>query len=413
MADERLRHRAYTREHGDDPPDVTDWRWPAEQPAPAAPAAPERVRVLVVNAGSSSLKLRCSTSDDRDRSPRASWTRPARSVDPRELAEALDSRLGEADAVGHRIVHGGERFRGASDRRRRRARRCGELVELAPLHQPKSLAALDAGQRGAAGRCPRSPASTPPSTRRCRPRPPPTRCRRSGASAGALRRYGFHGLSHAWVARRAPRAARRATARGPADRQLPPRRRAPRCARSRTGARVDTTMGFTPLEGLVMATRWAASTRAAAVAARARAPLRGASWPTRSSTARDCSGWRAARTCARCSRAPGSGDAAARSRSMSTSTACGPASRRWRRRSAASTRSCSPAASASTRRAVRAHAAGRAGFLGVALDARAQPAVRRATARSAPTAPPGARSCCARARTLEIARQVRALLGAG
>jgi xylulose-5-phosphate/fructose-6-phosphate phosphoketolase len=29
MADERLRHRAYTREHGEDPPDVTDWCWPA------------------------------------------------------------------------------------------------------------------------------------------------------------------------------------------------------------------------------------------------------------------------------------------------------------------------------------------------------------------------------------------------
>jgi xylulose-5-phosphate/fructose-6-phosphate phosphoketolase len=29
MADERLRHRAYTREHGDDSPDVRDWTWPA------------------------------------------------------------------------------------------------------------------------------------------------------------------------------------------------------------------------------------------------------------------------------------------------------------------------------------------------------------------------------------------------
>jgi xylulose-5-phosphate/fructose-6-phosphate phosphoketolase len=28
MSDERLRHRAYTREHGQDPPELTDWRWP-------------------------------------------------------------------------------------------------------------------------------------------------------------------------------------------------------------------------------------------------------------------------------------------------------------------------------------------------------------------------------------------------
>jgi xylulose-5-phosphate/fructose-6-phosphate phosphoketolase len=38
MADERLRHRAYTREHGTDPPDVTDWRWPgADDGAPLPP----------------------------------------------------------------------------------------------------------------------------------------------------------------------------------------------------------------------------------------------------------------------------------------------------------------------------------------------------------------------------------------
>ena len=47
MVDERLRKRAYTRAHGDDPDDVRDWRLPGAL-----------VRVLVVNAGSSSLKLR-------------------------------------------------------------------------------------------------------------------------------------------------------------------------------------------------------------------------------------------------------------------------------------------------------------------------------------------------------------------
>ncbi len=42
MADERLRHRAYTREHGDDPPELTDWRWPGAGAAAAsgADAAP-------------------------------------------------------------------------------------------------------------------------------------------------------------------------------------------------------------------------------------------------------------------------------------------------------------------------------------------------------------------------------------
>jgi xylulose-5-phosphate/fructose-6-phosphate phosphoketolase len=37
MADERLRHRAYTREHGDDPPELRNWRWPGEDPPAATP----------------------------------------------------------------------------------------------------------------------------------------------------------------------------------------------------------------------------------------------------------------------------------------------------------------------------------------------------------------------------------------
>jgi xylulose-5-phosphate/fructose-6-phosphate phosphoketolase len=40
MADERLRHRAYTREHGTDPPDVSDWCWPGASTAPAVPGTP-------------------------------------------------------------------------------------------------------------------------------------------------------------------------------------------------------------------------------------------------------------------------------------------------------------------------------------------------------------------------------------
>ena len=38
MSDQRLRHRAYTREHGDDPPDVRDWRWPHAAPVRPEPA---------------------------------------------------------------------------------------------------------------------------------------------------------------------------------------------------------------------------------------------------------------------------------------------------------------------------------------------------------------------------------------
>ena len=93
--------------------------------------------------------------------------------------------------------------------------------------------------------CPRSPASTRRSTRRCRRRPRPTPCPASGASASALRRFGFHGLSHAYASRRAA-APRVVSCHLGAGASL---------AAVRDGVCVDTTMGFTPMEGLVMATR--------------------------------------------------------------------------------------------------------------------------------------------------------------
>jgi acetate kinase len=146
--------------------------------------------------------------------------------------------------VGHRIVHGGERFREpvAIDEAVEHALR--ELTALAPLHQPKSLAALDAV--GAA-----------------LPDVPPVACFDTAfhatlpeaASTYALpaewrerwgiRRYGFHGLSHAWASRRAG-GGRVVTCHLGAGASL---------AAVRDGRCVDTTMGFTPLEGLVMATR--------------------------------------------------------------------------------------------------------------------------------------------------------------
>ncbi len=90
MEDERLRHRAYTREHGDDPPDVRDWAWPGalpRSPTRRSGCPPEglRMRVLVVNAGSSSLKLTLLDADDR-----IAWSReiaaPRAVVDARAVA---------------------------------------------------------------------------------------------------------------------------------------------------------------------------------------------------------------------------------------------------------------------------------------------------------------------------------------
>jgi acetate kinase len=209
------------------------------------------LRVLVINAGSSSLKLTLLGAKDETLAE-SELAAPQASIDRRALRSALDAGLGNADVVGHRIVHGGERFREPVpiDAEVKAALR--RLVELAPLHQPKSIAALDA----VTAVLPDLPAvacfdtafhATLPEAAATYALPQEWRKR------WQLRRYGFHGLSHAWVARRAPEllgrpqnALRIVSCHLGAGASL--------CAINE-GHSIDTTMGFTPLEGLVMATR--------------------------------------------------------------------------------------------------------------------------------------------------------------
>jgi len=211
-----------------------------------------RVRVLVVNAGSSTLKL--SLLDSADRLLGASeLCAPGGQVDPGGLRAALASEgLDEADAVGHRIVHGGERFHRAVviDADVERALR--EFVDLAPLHQPKSLAAFEA----VSAALPNVTAVACFDTAFHATLPV---CAATYALPSAwrerwgLRRFGFHGLSHSWIARHTPdllsqssSTLRIVSCHLGAGASL--------CAIA-GGHSLDTTMGFTPLEGLVMATR--------------------------------------------------------------------------------------------------------------------------------------------------------------
>ncbi len=209
------------------------------------------MRVLVVNAGSSSLKLRLLDGQDailaEDELPA-----PQAEIDHAAVERALESPLGEAQAVGHRVVHGGERFHSAVRIDADVEAAIRGLIDLAPLHQPKSLAAMDA----VGALLPELPAvacfdtafhASLPQAAATYALPAQWRER------WGLRRYGFHGLSHAWVARRAPELL------GGAGKDL----RIVSChlgagaslCAIRDGSSLDTTMGFTPLEGLVMATR--------------------------------------------------------------------------------------------------------------------------------------------------------------
>lgn len=204
------------------------------------------MRVLVVNAGSSSLKLSVVDSENRVLDSEAIPVSRKR-WDPAVLGEALE-RFPAPEAVGHRVVHGGREFVDPVRLDERVVGRLRALGDLAPLHQPKSLAGIEAVGEVLPG----LPAvacfdtafhaglSAVASTYAV-----PDRWRREYG----VRRYGFHGLSHAYASRRAIEATggvRVVTAHLGAGASL---------AAVREGRCVDTTMGFTPLEGLVMATR--------------------------------------------------------------------------------------------------------------------------------------------------------------
>jgi acetate kinase len=207
-------------------------------------------RILVVNAGSSSLKLRVLARGDIVDGV-ADLPAPRGVTDAPELEDAI-RRLGAVDVVGHRIVHGGTAFSGPVRIDAGVVRRLESLTELAPLHQPKSLAALAA----VTAVLPDVPAvacfdtafhATLPPAAFTYALPPEWRKR------WELRRYGFHGLSHAYASRRAaemlgraPQGLRIVTCHLGAGASL---------AAVLDGQSVDTTMGFTPLDGLVMATR--------------------------------------------------------------------------------------------------------------------------------------------------------------
>jgi acetate kinase len=208
------------------------------------------LRILTVNAGSTSLKLRLLARDDELLGREDLATERGR-PEAEELAAALD-RLGPADAVGHRIVHGGDRFTGATPIDDRVAEELRALTPLAPLHQPAALAALEA----VAAALPGVPAVACFDTAFHSSLPPAATTYalpRAWRERHRLRRYGFHGLSHAYAARRAcellgrpPDNLRVVTCHLGAGASL---------AAVSGGRSVDTTMGFTPVEGLVMATR--------------------------------------------------------------------------------------------------------------------------------------------------------------
>jgi acetate kinase len=249
------------------------------------------MNVLVLNAGSSSLKFQLIRTDpDRmkagaderlakgtiDRiggeavldfaAGKASGTRHALPIrDHRQAFEAMvqwliaeDSGvpvggLDEIEAVGHRVVHGGEHFKYSVIIDDAVLRGIEDTIDLAPLHNPHNLKGILAARQALGPKVPQvavfdTSFHTTLGEHAYLYAIPYSLYRRH-----RVRRYGFHGTSHRYVAYRY----RRLTGAKREGTRLITLHLGNGCSACAIadGASVDTSMGFTPLEGLVMGTR--------------------------------------------------------------------------------------------------------------------------------------------------------------
>jgi len=232
------------------------------------------MNILLLNAGSSSLKATLMTADGKEiargladwagttarysyvgqggaeRTEDVAWKSHAKAVE-RFVTDLSAAQRSSLAAVGHRVVHGGSFTSSVRITPEVRSRITG-LAELAPLHNPPSLETLAAAE----AELPNVPhvavfdtAFHATLSAEAYTYPIPATWTRDWK----IRRYGFHGLSHAYCGNRAAE-------------MLGMRATSPRiivchlghgCSASAVhgGKCVDTTMGFTPLDGLMMATR--------------------------------------------------------------------------------------------------------------------------------------------------------------
>ena len=161
--------------------------------------------------------------------------------------------VGEIDAIGHRVVHGGERFQRSVRIDDEVLRGIEDVIDFAPLHNPHNLKGI-AGARAVLGAEVPHVAVFDTAFHHTIPERaylyaiPYQLYRRH-----KIRRYGFHGTSHRYVAYRW----RELTGVSYGDTRIITLHLGNGCSACAIdgGNSVDTSMGFTPLEGLVMGTR--------------------------------------------------------------------------------------------------------------------------------------------------------------
>jgi acetate kinase len=178
--------------------------------------------------------------------------------DHREALKHIAAVLGEGDAplalaaVGHRVVHGGERFQAPALVDAEVLRTIRELSPLAPLHNPVNLIGIEVMQEllPKVAQVAVFDTAFHQSMPQCAAR---YAVAQSWYRQHGVRRYGFHGTSHEYVAERAAQHMQRPLARLKLI-TLHLGNGASAAAIS-GGHSIDTSMGLTPLEGLVMGTR--------------------------------------------------------------------------------------------------------------------------------------------------------------
>ncbi|MEJ8639708.1 acetate/propionate family kinase [Streptomyces sp. MS2.AVA.5] len=218
--------------------------------SPARVNDPSRRSVLVLDAGSSSLHITLFSADGARIAARHSAQPPG----PESAADLRDflTTVPRPTAVGHRLVHGGPRLTHHMVIDGRVRKLLDEVRNLAPLHLPPALAVVDtAGEL-----LPDVPHVGCFDTVFHRDLPAAAReyaVPEQWRTEHGMRRYGFHGLSYAWCLERTAEVLER-----PADDlQAVLVHLGGGCSACavRDGRSVDTTMGLTPLEGLVMSRR--------------------------------------------------------------------------------------------------------------------------------------------------------------
>lgn len=204
--------------------------------------------VITIRAGDGTTRKR--TAQLRDMRTAVDWL--VSFITSVESGTGLQAR-GELHAVGHRVVHGGEEFRRSMLIDEAVLRSIEDNVELAPLHNPHNLRGIEAARAALGSGIPQVAVfdtafhHTLPERAYLYAIPYPLYRRHK------IRRYGFHGTSHRSIAYRF----RKLTGRAKSGVRIVTLHLGNGCSACAIhgGESIDTSMGFTPLEGLVMGTR--------------------------------------------------------------------------------------------------------------------------------------------------------------